>query len=102
LIRKNKWFNHQVFNQAEDDETTNKAFSTILIEKVLVLKNLNTKIVSLIKERAHFVSGTQDSDFFQLQRMMIKPAKLEEDSGINAGIISILQKYFTSLNIERL
>jgi hypothetical protein len=55
------------------------------LKKVLVLKNLNTKIVSLIKERAHFVSGILDSDFFLLQRMMIKPAKLEEDSGINAG-----------------
>ncbi|MEO7977875.1 glutamate--tRNA ligase [Flavobacterium sp.] len=62
---KNKWFNHQYLIKQNDADLA-KSFTPILIEKgVDVSKYDVTKIVSLIKERAHFVSEFWDlTDFF--------------------------------------
>ncbi len=106
---KNKWFNHQYLMKTED---------SILAEefiKIIELKNLNryfsltemTKIVSLIKERADFVSDFWEmSDFF-----FIAPTSYDEKASKNwkaetpaliQELISVLEEIsdFTSLNIE--
>jgi glutamyl-tRNA synthetase len=64
---KNKWFNHQYLIK-KDNETLAKIFADIIKEKE-IKRNYSfaelTKIVSLIKERAHFVAEFWDlSDFF--------------------------------------
>ena len=62
---KNKWFNHHYLIQ-QTDANLAKAFSLILSEKgIVVEENKLIKIVSLIKERAHFVSEFWElSDYF--------------------------------------
>jgi glutamyl-tRNA synthetase len=62
---KNKWFNHQYLMQQSDADLA-KAFSPILKEKgITVEENKLITIVSLIKERAHFVSEFWElSDYF--------------------------------------
>ncbi len=106
---KNKWFNHQYLMKTED---------VVLAEeyiKIIELKDLNryfslaemTKIVSLIKERADFVSDFWEmSDFF-----FIAPIAYDEKASKNwkaetpalmQELISVLEEIsdFTSLNIE--
>ncbi|MGQ7945902.1 glutamate--tRNA ligase [Flavobacterium sp. WC2509] len=106
---KNKWFNHQYLIKTDD---------TLLAEefiKIIELKNLNryfslaemTKIVSLIKERADFVSDFWEmSDFF-----FIAPTSYDEKASKNwkpetpalmQELISVLEEIsdYTSLNIE--
>ena len=106
---KNKWFNHQYLMKQND---------TVLAEeftKIIELKHLNryfslaemTKIVSLIKERADFVSDFWEmSDFF-----FIAPTAYDEKASKNwkpetpalmQELISVLEEIndFTSLNIE--
>jgi len=62
---KNKWFNHQYLMQQTDVDLA-KAFTPILKEKgITVEENKLITIVSLIKERAHFVSEFWElSDYF--------------------------------------
>jgi len=62
---KNKWFNHQYLMQQSDVDLA-KAFSPILKEKgITIEENKLITIVSLIKERAHFVSEFWElSDYF--------------------------------------
>ena len=62
---KNKWFNHQYLIQ-QPDANLAKAFTPILTEKgITVEENKLITIVSLIKERAHFVSEFWElSDYF--------------------------------------
>jgi glutamyl-tRNA synthetase len=106
---KNKWFNHQ-YLMKQDDSFLAKEFS-----KNIESKDLNryfslaemTKIVSLIKERADFVSDFWEmSDFF-----FIAPASYDEKASKNwkpetpalmQELISVLEEIsdFTSLNIE--
>jgi len=106
---KNKWFNHQYLMKTDD---------TLLAQefiKIIELKHLNryysltemTKIVSLIKERADFVSDFWEmSDFF-----FIAPTSYDEKATKNwkpetpalmQELISVLEEIsdFTSLNIE--
>ncbi|PJJ10153.1 glutamyl-tRNA synthetase [Flavobacterium sp. 1] len=106
---KNKWFNHQHLMKKDN---------TVLAEeftKIIELKNLNryfslaemTKIVSLIKDRADFVSDFWEmSDFF-----FIAPTNYDEKATRNwkaetpalmQELISVLEEIsdFTSLNIE--
>jgi glutamyl-tRNA synthetase len=106
---KNKWFNHQYLMKKDD---------TILAEefaKIIELKHLNryysliemTKIVSLIKDRAHFVSEFWEmSDFF-----FIAPTTYDEKASKNwkaetpalmQELISVIEEIsdFTSLTIE--
>lgn len=104
---KNKWFNHQYLIKQED-ATLAKAFSPILLEKGFdVDESKLTKIVSLIKERAHFVSEFWEmSDFF-----FEAPARYDEKASKNwkaetpelmQDLISVIEEIgdFTSLNIE--
>ncbi|WP_374505853.1 glutamate--tRNA ligase [Flavobacterium sp.] len=62
---KNKWFNHQYLIQ-QPDANLAKAFTPILTEKgIIIEENKLITIVSLIKERAHFVSEFWElSDYF--------------------------------------
>nr|WP_315154791.1 glutamate--tRNA ligase [uncultured Flavobacterium sp.] len=106
---KNKWFNHQYLMKQND---------TVLAEeftKIIELKHLNryfslaemTKIVSLIKDRADFVSDFWEmSDFF-----FIAPTSYDEKASKNwkpetpalmQELISVLEEIsdFTSINIE--
>ncbi|HEU4790118.1 MAG TPA: glutamate--tRNA ligase family protein, partial [Flavobacterium sp.] len=106
---KNKWFNHQ-YLMKKDDTILAEEFS-----KIIELKHLNryysliemTKIVSLIKDRAHFVSEFWEmSDFF-----FIAPTSYDEKASKNwkaetptlmQELISVIEEIsdFTSLNIE--
>ena len=62
---KNKWFNHQYLMQQTNADLA-KAFAPILNEKrITVEENKLITIVSLIKERAHFISEFWElSDYF--------------------------------------
>ena len=104
---KNKWFNHQYLVKQNDADLA-KAFAPIVAEKgITVSENVLTRIVSLIKERANFVSEFWDlSDFF-----FIAPASYDEKARKNwkeetpalmQELISVLGEItdFTSVNIE--
>jgi glutamyl-tRNA synthetase len=108
---KNKWFNHQYLVKQED-VTLAKAFAPILAEKNLstaldVTDEKLTKVVSLIKERANFVSEFWDiSDFF-----FVAPTAYDEKASKNwkaetpalmQELITVLEEItdFTSMNIE--
>ena len=106
---KNKWFNHQ-YLMKQDDLVLAEQFS-----KIIESKDLNryfslvdlAKIVSLIKERADFVSEFYEmSDFF-----FIAPTSYDEKASKNwkvetpalmQELISVLEEIsdFTSINIE--
>ena len=61
---KNKWFNHQ-YLQKQSDESLAKSFAFTLSEKSISTALDVTKITSLIKERANFVSDFWElSDYF--------------------------------------
>ena len=106
---KNKWFNHQYLMQ-QSDESLAKSFAPILAEKgfstALEMTKL-TRIVSLIKERAHFVS-----EFWELSDYFFEaPTSYDEKAAKNwkaetpalmQELISILGEItdFTSLSIE--
>ncbi len=61
---KNKWFNHQ-YLQKQSDESLAENFKQILSEKNISTALDVTKITSLIKERANFVSEFWElSDYF--------------------------------------
>ena len=106
---KNKWFNHQ-YLMKQSDESLAEAFVKNTSDKN-ILSNFSfveiTKIVSLIKERAHFVS-----EFWELcDYFFIEPKSYDEKASKNwkeetpalmqdlilviGGIVN-----FTSLNIE--
>jgi glutamyl-tRNA synthetase len=104
---KNKWFNHQYLVKQNDADLA-KAFAPIVAEKgIAVSENDLTKIVSLIKERANFVSEFWDlSDFF-----FVAPTTYDEKAKKNwkddtpalmQELISVLSEItdFNSLNIE--
>jgi len=104
---KNKWFNHQYLVKQNDADLA-KAFAPIVAEKeISVSENVLEKIVSLIKERAHFVSEFWDlSDYF-----FVAPTSYDEKARKNwkeetpalmQELISVLSEItdFTSLNIE--
>ena len=104
---KNKWFNHQYLIKQNDADLA-KSFSPILAEKgVDVSKYDVTRIVSLIKERAHFVSEFWDlTDFFfhaptSYDEKASKNWK-EETPALMQELISTLEYIdgFDSANIE--
>ena len=78
---KNKWFNHQYLMKQENSNLA-KAFTPILIEKGFYKETETSKIekiVSLIKERAHFTSEFWElSDFF-----FVAPNSYEEKAAKN-------------------
>jgi glutamyl-tRNA synthetase len=104
---KNKWFNHQYLIKQKDEHLA-KAFSPIVAERgVSTSENQLTTIVSLIKERANFVSEFWDlSDFF-----FVAPTAYDEKASKNwktetpalmQELIAIVEEIndFTSVNIE--
>ncbi|MFV8334878.1 glutamate--tRNA ligase [Flavobacterium sp. RSP29] len=104
---KNKWFNHQYLIKQEDT-TLAKAYAPILAEKGFSVDDVVlTKVVSLIKERAHFVSEFWEmSDFF-----FVAPTAYDEKASKNWNsatpalmqeLISVVEEItdFTSMNIE--
>ena len=104
---KNKWFNHHYLIQ-QTDANLAKAFSPILIEKgIVVEENKLIKIVSLIKERAHFVSEFWElSDYFFEAPTAYdeKAAKnwKEETPALMENLIAVLEgiQDFNSATIE--
>ena len=104
---KNKWFNHQ-YLQKQSDESLAVAFEKILIQKGIESSLLRlTTIVSLIKERANFVSEFWEmSDyFFQAPTTYDEKATKnwkEETPDLMKRLIEILNSIddFTSINIE--
>ena len=107
---KNKWFNHQ-YLQKQSDEILAESFAPIIINKVgdssFVGMTKLVKIVSLIKERANFIS-----EFWELSNFFFEsPTSYDEkatknwkeDTGdIMKQLIAVLSAIedFTSLNIE--
>ncbi len=104
---KNKWFNHQ-YLQKQSDESLAKSFAPFLAEKGIVVDNDTLiKIVSLIKERANFVSEFWElSDYF-----FVAPTTYDEKASKNwkeetpdlmKQLIEVLKNItdFTSQNVE--
>lgn len=104
---KNKWFNHQYLVKQKDEDLA-KAYAPILAEKGFhVDQSVLIKVVSLIKERAHFVSEFWElCDFF-----FVAPTAYDEKASKNwkaetpalmQELISVVEEItdFTSLNIE--
>jgi glutamyl-tRNA synthetase len=104
---KNKWFNHR-YLQKQDDESLAKAFAPIVYEKGIAVDYTTlVKIVSLIKERANFVS-----EFWEMSSFFFEaPTSYDEKASKNWNVdtprvmqelISVLENIsdFTSANIE--
>jgi glutamyl-tRNA synthetase len=104
---KNKWFNHQYLVK-EKDEKLAAMFLTLLLEKKIEISNDKLiKIVSLIKERANFVSEFWELGdyFFQEPTSYDEKATKnwkEETPKLMQDLIEILNSIedFTSINIE--
>lgn len=104
---KNKWFNHQ-YLITQNNEDLAKSFSPILVEKGIDISKYDvTRIVSLIKERAHFVSEFWDLTdfFFQAPTSYDEKASKnwkEETPALMQELISTLEYIdgFDSANIE--
>jgi len=104
---KNKWFNHQYLIK-QNNEDLAKSFSPILVEKGFSTPlEVTTKIVSLVKERAHFVSEFWDLTdfFFQAPTSYDEKASKnwkEETPALMQELISTLEYIdgFDSANIE--
>ncbi|UGS21080.1 glutamate--tRNA ligase [Flavobacterium cyclinae] len=105
---KNKWFNHQ-YLQKQSDASLAESFKTILDKKGITTSLDLTKIVSMIKERANFVTEFWDlADYFfeaptSYDEKAAKNWK-EDTPGLMQQVISELEKIedFTSVNIETL
>lgn len=104
---KNKWFNHQYLIK-QNNEDLAKSFTPILVEKGFSTPlEVTTKIVSLVKERAHFVSEFWDLTdfFFQAPTSYDEKASKnwkEETPALMQELISTLEYIdgFDSANIE--
>uniref|UniRef100_A0A4W5LQR8 Nondiscriminating glutamyl-tRNA synthetase EARS2, mitochondrial n=1 Tax=Hucho hucho TaxID=62062 RepID=A0A4W5LQR8_9TELE len=104
---KNKWFNHQYLIK-QKDELLAKAFAPILIEKGIDISKFDlNRIVSLVKDRAHFVTEFWEmSDFFFVAPTIYdeKARKnwKEETPTLMQELISVIEEItdFTSMNIE--
>lgn len=92
---KNKWFNHQ-YMQLSNNEELSAAFSGVLVQKNIKISQQKTvKIVSLIKERATFIS-----DFWALSSYLFE-APLAFDpkatKNWNTTTVDYLKKIITLL-----
>ena len=104
---KNKWFNHQ-YLQKQDDESLAKSFSPIVYEKGIDVDYTSlVKIVSLIKERANFVSDFWEMSNFFFEAPTTYDEKAtknwkEDTSGLMSELILVIDTIddFTSANIE--
>ncbi|WP_396144745.1 glutamate--tRNA ligase [Flavobacterium sp.] len=103
---KNKWFNHH-YLQEQSNESLAKAFELILSEKGISTSLDLNKIVSLIKERADFVTDFWElSDYFfvaptSYDEKAVKNWK-EETPGLMQQLISVIENIgdFSSENME--
>ena len=103
---KNKWFNHQ-YLQKQSDESLAADFQNILDEKQITTTLDIVKIVSLIKERANFVSEFWElSDYFfvapkSYDEKAVKNWK-DETPDLMKQLVEILVKIedFSSVNVE--
>jgi len=103
---KNKWFNHH-YLQKQNDSQLAASFVAILAEKGVSTTLDLTRVVSLIKERAHFVSEFWDlADYF-----FIAPSTYDEKAtknwkedtpGLMQELLAVLYPIedFTSITIE--
>lgn len=105
---KNKWFNHH-YLQDQSNENLAKAFASILSEKGISTSLDLIKIVSLIKERADFVTDFWElSDYFFVAPTSYdeKAAKnwKEETPALMQQLISVIENIgdFSSENMETL
>jgi glutamyl-tRNA synthetase len=103
---KNKWFNHH-YLQEQSNESLAKAFASILSEKGISTSLDLINIVSLIKERADFVTDFWElSDYFFVAPTSYdeKAAKnwKEETPALMQQLIAVIETIedFTSLNME--
>lgn len=107
---KNKWFNHQYLIHKSDEELA-KQFLPIVAEKTGKLEAIEitklTKIVSLIKERAHFVNEFWELSNFFFQEPTAYDEKAsknwkEETPQLMKNLIEVLNEIedFTSNTIE--
>jgi glutamyl-tRNA synthetase len=107
---KNKWFNHQYLIRRSDAELA-KDFVPMLQEKGVAVDSVGTnkleRVVSLIKERAHFVAEFWDlAEFFfhAPESYDEKAAKnwKAETPALMSGLIDILANIhdFTATNVE--
>ncbi|MBC5839328.1 glutamate--tRNA ligase [Flavobacterium muglaense] len=104
---KNKWFNHQYLIKA-DNGLLAKAFTPILAKKGLTTEEETIiKIVSLIKERAHFVSEFWEMSNFFFQAPTAYDEKATKNwkpetpalmTQLNTVLATITD--FSSMNIE--
>ncbi|MFM9824900.1 glutamate--tRNA ligase [Flavobacterium sp.] len=109
---KNKWFNHQYLMKKDNADLTELFISELEKKNIstaldVTNKTLITRIVSLIKERAHFVSEFWElSDyFFEAPSSYDEKASKnwkEETPNLMRDLISILGEIedFTAANIE--
>ena len=103
---KNKWFNHH-YLQEQSNESLAKAFASILNEKGISTSLDLIKIVSLIKERADFVTDFWElSDYFFVapttyDEKAVKNWK-EETPALMQQLISVIENIgdFSSENME--
>jgi glutamyl-tRNA synthetase len=104
---KNKWFNHQYLMKQSDADLA-EVFTPILAEKgITVSEDKLVRIVSSIKERAHFVSEFWElSDYFFVEptdydEKATKNWK-EDTSDLMVKLIDVVENIseFTSVNIE--
>jgi glutamyl/glutaminyl-tRNA synthetase len=104
---KNKWFNHQYLIKQKDEYLANTFAPIVASKGITVSTNVLIKIVSLIKERAHFVSEFWElSDFFfvapiEYDAKATKNWKVETPA-LMQELISVVEEItdFTSINIE--
>ncbi len=105
---KNKWFNHH-YLQEQSNENLAKVFASILSEKGISTSLDLIKIVSLIKERADFVTDFWElSDYFfvaptSYDEKATKNWK-EETPALMQQLIAVIETIedFTSLNMENI
>lgn len=104
---KNKWFNHQYLIHRDDAALATIFMQIVSAKGVSVSEQFLTRVVSLIKERAHFVSEFWDlSDYFFVAPTAYdeKASKnwKDETPGLMAAAIDVIGniKDFTSLTIE--
>lgn len=106
---KNKWFNHQYLVN-RDDALLAKDYQQILTEKGIQADfDYVQKVVSLVKERAHFVSEFWDlSDYFfdappSYDEKAVKNWKVETPA-IMSDVFELLESItdFSSANIENI
>ena len=104
---KNKWFNHN-YLQMQSDESLAKSFAPVLVSKGISVTEAHlTKVVSLIKERANFVSEFWGlSEFFFVAPTVYdeKASKnwKEETPELMQRLIAVLENIedFTTETIE--